>query len=130
MHDFEYEVTGRWPFPIDMLARDGSRAATPEDQRLIDLYSGPHAPDEGPRLEPVTIRLVIPEAGTRARPLTERWESFDWKVPGDADFDIFRRAVTWARDQKEQRRAAAQKLTPGERNVLGIDGDGERMERH
>jgi hypothetical protein len=62
-----YVVSGRGPFPVDMLRRDGSRASTPEDQAKIDKLA------DGYASELVEISLVGPRW-----PNTERWKSFGW----------------------------------------------------
>ena len=84
--DFHYAVRGSWPFPVDMLRRDRSRAATPDDQAIIDRLSRDHAEDCDAIRNSVTVNLVIPNADRRMRPLTARWRSFGWDVPDDVEF--------------------------------------------
>lgn len=82
VQDHTFVVTGRWPFPTDMLRRDSARPATRRDERLITEMSAEHAPDYDFLREKVMITLIIPNAGTRLRPLVARWESFGWSVVG------------------------------------------------
>lgn len=77
MPDIYYTVQGSWPFPLDMLRYDGAKAASPEDQELIDLYSAPAAESRQLMSEKVSIRLVMPDAGYWT-PNAGRWMSFGW----------------------------------------------------
>jgi hypothetical protein len=91
----QYTVTGRWPFPVDMLRRDDARPASEADQLLIDRLSKDHTEDGFGLIEPVSVNLVM-DAGTPSRgfpngrrlPLVTRWESFGgWKVSGLPELD-------------------------------------------
>lgn len=112
-----YTVTGRWPFPTDMLRRDGSEPASPKDRALVERLSGPVAPEpEG--LETFVVDLVIQDAG-RAVPNAARWASFDWSVVG-SEIPAYDAAGVMAR----RRREALAKLTSEEIEALrwfGLD---------
>ena len=41
-----YVVRGKWPFPLDMLRHDDSRAASKAEQEIIDKLSGEFCPDD------------------------------------------------------------------------------------
>lgn len=110
--EIRYVVKGRWPFPVDMLRRDGSRAATPEDQAIIDSLCEEYAPGKS-ALEEVEISLVGPN-----EPNTARWESFSWSVPGDV-LHAFVKAERIRLDAEETLvRKALAKLDPEERAVI------------
>lgn len=109
---FNYTVRGHWPFPIDMLRRDDSAAATPADQDLIDRFTTEHATDPDAFTD-VEISLTGPN-----RPCTARWESFGWSVPTDAEH-------AFMKDMRERQILedrvfdnAMKKLTPLEREVV------------
>lgn len=110
--EFAYTVRGCWPFPLDMLRHDQSRAATPEDQGKIDRYSAEHAPDRD-AFEPVEIDLVGP-----CRPNAARWESFAWTVPGDVGHRMAGRRRAEERERLAHLDRALAKLTPQEREAL------------
>jgi hypothetical protein len=120
-----YTVEGRWPFPGDMLKRDVARAATPEDQLLIDRMSGEFSdPSLGTR-ERVKINLVmVAGEATRARPdgplrpNDERWESFGWVVVGDSEIEGMRAHRRQLKADQAVLAAALAKLTPDELRVL------------
>jgi hypothetical protein len=82
MVDHHYTVVGRWPFPPEMPGHDRSEPATPEDAEKIRRLSRPHVSNRAELDEEVSINLVMRDCG-RWRPNTAKWESFDWKVPGD-----------------------------------------------
>lgn len=113
-----YTVTGHWPFPLDMLRRDQSHAATADDQVLISGLSGEHSGDFG--LKQVSVNLIIPDATRWQRPCVARWGSFGWSV-SDAD-DETRRFYREAKERDASRAAlresALAKLTPEERDAL------------
>lgn len=109
---FNYTVRGSWPFPLDMLRRDQSSAATPADQDKIDRLSG-ERPRPRESFKDVEISLTGPN-----RPLTARWESFGWSVPTDVEH-------AFEKEMRERRAAedrvfdnAMKKLTPLEREVV------------
>ncbi len=112
--DYHYAVRGSWPFPVDMLRRDCSKAATPEDEAIIDRLSKDHAEDRDAIGNLVTINLVIPNASRNMRPLTARWRSFGWDVPTDTEFQ--RAAAERARLSRLEKAyaSAMAKLTPEE----------------
>lgn len=115
--DFHYTVKGRWPFPLDMLRRDRSVAASPEDQEHIDFLSSPCAPDRDAIRTRRVINLVILGAG-RWRPNTARWRSFGWDVPDDETFRMLEEAEARVERMKALRRSALLKLTPEERDAI------------
>lgn len=78
-----YTVSGRWPFPEDMLRRDRSVPVSDKDRAKIDRLSGDSAPEDGGAIE--EIRLVIPAANFQLRPNHERWKSFGWEVGASHD---------------------------------------------
>jgi len=63
-------------FPLDMLRRDESKAASPDDQALIDrlVSMGEDKADL-----PKTVRVSLTTISTYA-PHIERWKSFGWRV--------------------------------------------------
>lgn len=109
---FAYTVHGYWPFPIDMLRHDGSRAATTEDQALIDRLSGEFAPDRAAFVA-VDINLIGPN-----KPNTARWESFDWTIPADAEYAMLKRRREEERKRRALLNSAMSKLSPEEREVV------------
>jgi len=109
---YTYIVTGRWPFPLDMLRRDGSQAATPEEQEKIDRYSEISSPDPTDTND-VEIALVGPNP-----PLTARWESFGWKVPGDYAHALGKEAKSRQKEEEAIWQGALEKLTDREREVV------------
>jgi hypothetical protein len=116
--DFHYTVKGSWPFPTDMLRRDCSRPATPEDEAIIERLSKPYAEDRDAIRNEVTVSLVIPNAERHMRPLTARWRSFGWDVSGDAECrQIAEDRTRRARMQKLYDSAMA-KLSPEEREAV------------
>lgn len=115
--DFHYTVKGSWPFPADMLRRDGSRAATADDQAAIDRLTKPYAEDRDAIRNSVIIGLVIPDAG-RWRPNTARWRSFGWDVPDDAGYRMIAEEKVRIARMEKLRSSAMSKLTAEEREVL------------
>jgi len=113
--EHHYTVSGMWPFPLDMLRRDGSRPASPEDEQAVSDYSREHAPDRDFLHRPVEIKLVGPN-----KPCTDRWESFGWSVPTDEEHAMFKAMRRRQADDEKIRAAALAKLTPDERRVLGV----------
>ncbi len=121
-------VEGRWPFPVDMLRSDGSRAATPEDASLIERLSG-ETTDDGFGLREAVRVTVTMEAGDpvpgrpggRFVPNEARWDSFGWKViSAGEDFEADRRLAALVRRNTALRRSGLAKLTPEEREALGL----------
>ena len=82
--EHRYTVRGHWPFPTDMLRRDLSIAASPEDQALIDRLSTVHAVYSD-AFEDVEINLV-----GASKPNWERWESFCWAVVNNPEVDLLK----------------------------------------
>lgn len=109
----EYTVVGAWPFPLDMLRRDGSHPASRKDRLLIERLSGSFCHDKGDMHDEVEIRLKGPN-----KPNTARWESFKWKVPGDTLHAAYKALVAKAARDAEIRKGALAKLTEEERRVL------------
>jgi hypothetical protein len=114
-----YTVTGTWPFPLDMLRHDQSRAATPVDQEAIERLSGESAPDAESMSKPTSITLVVDHGG-RFRPNAERWESFGWSVPDDPYVKTCREYAENEQGREALRRSGLAKLTAEERKALGL----------
>lgn len=71
-----YTVSGRWPFPLDMLRYDQAEPADEDSKALIDRLSAEHADAQ-------TIKAVFEVRLTsedRYAPHHQRWESFGWEV--------------------------------------------------
>lgn len=109
---FSYTVYGHWPFPLDMLRHDGSRAASQADQDLIDRLSTEHATDHDV-FTPCEINLIA-----LWKPNTARWESFGWSVPGDAEYAAVKRWKEEDRQRQQLIDSAMAKLTPEEREAI------------
>ncbi|AXQ68808.1 hypothetical protein HOU00_gp317 [Caulobacter phage CcrPW] len=64
-------------FPLDMLRKDDSKAATSDDQALIDRLAvfGADKKDL-----PKRVRVKLTLTSERYPPHVERWDSFGWKV--------------------------------------------------
>lgn len=116
--DYHYTVRGSWPFPIDMLRRDCARAATAEDQAIIDRLSKDHAEDRDAIRNAVTVNLVIPNADRNMRPLTARWRSFGWDVPDDIEFQQATTERARVKRLSELYQSAMAKLTDEERAAV------------
>jgi hypothetical protein len=107
-----YTVKGSWPFPLDMLRRDQSCAATPADQEKIDRLSGERSrPRED--FKDVEITLTGPNP-----PLTARWESFGWSVPTDLEYTFLKELDQRRRDEDNLVAAGLAKLDPAEREAI------------
>lgn len=78
MKTITYTVTGRWPFPLDMLRYDGAVAASPSDQAKIELLSTEHMTDEAHAAGIVTIDLVTERGEYHLMLSADRWTSFGW----------------------------------------------------
>lgn len=76
---YTYTVEGSkyGEFPLDMLLRDQSRAASPEDQALIDQLN---FLAEGKEQLPKVVRVTLITESHQFPPVIERWESFGWRV--------------------------------------------------
>jgi hypothetical protein len=74
---YTYIVSGKWPFPLDMLRYDCAWPAGSEDASTIAMLSGVHRPslEEVPvnNIHAVTLRSI-------QHPQIERWRSFSWDV--------------------------------------------------
>lgn len=105
-----YVVRGHWPFPVDMLRYDGSRAASDADAAMIERLSAEHAPDRA-AFKDVEISLL----SDRQLPFNsaERWESFGWEVPGDV-FRILQKKQAAA----DSRRAAEERVRDAATDLL------------
>nr|WP_250807555.1 hypothetical protein [Neorhizobium tomejilense] len=112
MNTHRYTVSGHWPFPLDMLRRDGSMPATPEDDAKIRALTKDHCDDRGTMLERHSIDLVFVNPGPRSRPLEERWESFTWRVEG-GELEVRK-----AERRMALRDSAMAKLTAEEREAV------------
>ncbi|AFU88131.1 hypothetical protein CcrColossus_gp261 [Caulobacter phage CcrColossus] len=64
-------------FPLDMLRRDQSQAATAADQALIDRLA---AFGVDKKDLPKRVRVKLTMSSDRYPPNVERWESFGWQV--------------------------------------------------
>jgi hypothetical protein len=120
-----YTVRGYWPFPLDMLKRDQSKAATPEDQALIDLLSAEHATEDLIRTEHTVNLVTVDERIRFWNPLGARWASFGWKIVAPTQAVAAAEAQVRVKRRRELRISAMAKLekaglTPEEREVLGI----------
>lgn len=103
IEDATYVVTGSWPFPLDMLRRDGSRPATEDDRLKIEItLIGPNRPD------------------------TSRWESFDWAVPGDVEHAFWKGERLRRTKEEALMRSALAKLDPEEKALVVSRIDGHR----
>lgn len=76
---FHYTVEGSkyGEFPLDMLRRDCSQAATPADAALIERLC---AFGEGKADLPRVVQVNLTLTSERYPPNVERWESFGWRV--------------------------------------------------
>lgn len=110
--EHSYIAKGHWPFPVDMLRHDGSRAATEVDQAMIDRLSGDHAPDRAAFCD-VEIKLVGP-----FKPNTGRWESFGWEIPSDEMYAAIKALREKARRDDALFADVLAKLTEDERRVV------------
>lgn len=77
--EYQYTVSGKWPFPVDMLRYDRAKPLTEADEFLIkelsldaDRYV---AEVDRPTNHRVSVRLVGPVV-----PTYRRWKSFLWRV--------------------------------------------------
>ena len=119
MTAIHYTVEGKFPFPLDMLRRDLSHAATPEDQAKIDMLTADFLPDDADPTERHTINLVIPaEVVHMSEPLTRRWESFGWSVPTDKDYAMLKAYEVKVARMTALRASALAKLTAEECEAL------------
>lgn len=78
---WSYTVEGRWPFPSDMLRRDRSEGATPEDVALIRQFSADIK--NATVIGEVRINLT-----SDCMPASERWASFKWKIVGEPQMEL------------------------------------------
>lgn len=114
--EFVYRVRGHWPFPLDMLRRDGSRAASPGDQERIERLSADKTEDQS-YFEDVEIELV-----GGCKPNTARWESFGWTVPEDVEYACIKRAQEETRARSVLMASALAKLSSEEVEALRWHG--------
>lgn len=103
-------VSGKWPFPTNMLAFNNARPASERDANLIEMLSGPSA-DLEVRQTVMTIQLVM-----TGKPSYAHWRGCGWHVLDDPVYD----------QQKEEealaalRKSGLRKLTLAERKALGV----------
>ena len=74
-----YTVTGRWPFPLDMLRYDEARPATELDRELIERASAEYLPSKGLQ---VVWKITLVSERKRfflATNCAERWKSYGWR---------------------------------------------------
>lgn len=116
--DLQYTVEGRWPFPVDMLRRDRSRALTVDDQSVIDELSRDYAADRSMIARRVSINLVIENATRYDFPNTARWESFGWRVPNDELYQVQKKDAEKLVLRTKAYKSALLKLTAEEREAL------------
>lgn len=121
MADHYYTVVGRWPFPPEMPGHDRSEPATPEDAEKIRRLSRPHVSNRAELDEEVSINLVMRDCG-RWRPNTARWESFDWKVPGDKLYAAMKADRAEHAKRVADLKSGLAKLTPDELEALEYHG--------
>lgn len=114
--EITYTVRGHWPFPLDMLRHDQSRAAADADQALIDKMSAEFTEDDS-YFADVEINLT-----SFSKPNTARWESFGWAVPGDAEHAFHKVAREKERHRRALASSALAKLTPEEREAIQWQG--------
>jgi hypothetical protein len=133
-----FTVSGRWPFPADMLRHDRAVAATPADGVKISRMTGENSdPEFG--LKRISIDIIM-DAGEadkhhpegRMTPNWRRWESFDWSVSGDPaiESEMAMKAENARRRQvlrSAQTKLDAAGLTEEERDALGILRTGDSL---
>lgn len=73
--EYTYQVTGTWPFPMDMLRYDEAVPATLADEVLVRLLSQEN-PDD---VTLIKRRSVITLKGKKV-PTRGRWKSLLWRV--------------------------------------------------
>ena len=73
---YTYEVTGRLPFPVDMLRYD---AAYPTDPRSVDTLTAALKGSYGVVLAPTEVAPII-RLRSNYPPTVDRWKSFGWRV--------------------------------------------------
>jgi hypothetical protein len=113
----QFTVSGKWPFPVDMLRHDGAAPATAEDAAKIEALSRDHCDDPGFMHERHSVVLVITDLNARSRPCEERWDSFGWHVE-NGDLAARRRDAVLSRERQTLRASAMAKLTPEERDAI------------
>lgn len=75
MYRYEFEVTGRYPFPTDMLRYDGAFPLGPGDvSKMQEGIVGPHVTETYRDRPMLVIRLV----SYLKEPTVDRWRSFGW----------------------------------------------------
>lgn len=75
---YRFTVTGKFPFPLDMLRYDVCYPVTSEDASTMSLSLGPirEAPrDENKLRTALEVTLISDRA-----PTEDRWSSFGWHV--------------------------------------------------
>jgi hypothetical protein len=84
-----FVVEGSGEFPKEMLHYDSAKAATPDDQRIIDAEYGVNddifwdTTTKRMRRNRVTLVTTTP----RYAPTVARWQSFTWRVVPRAEVD-------------------------------------------
>lgn len=114
-----YTVRGRWPFPPDMLRRDGSHPATEADVELIARLTKDHCDDLSDIRNVVDVTLQM-DHSDNVGPNFERWKSFQWEVVDPVDPMAEVRAE--AARKQALRESALAKLTPEEIEALRWHG--------
>lgn len=110
-----YTVTGRWPFPLDMLRYDSAEPASAEDRQRIERLSVEHPASLEVLREKVSVSLVTELKPYHLSMHARRWESFGWRVVGH---ETPPKRVP--KDWNALRRSALAKLTADEREALEI----------
>jgi hypothetical protein len=79
-YQHEFEVTSKYPFPLDMLRYDSCFPSRSEDGAQI-MWSIDR--DNQGLIEPRTVRLVHHDERKHWTPTIGRWSSFLWTVVDD-----------------------------------------------
>ncbi len=73
----QYQVIGKWPFPVDMLRHDQAIAEDEAEEQMISLLSRGYTDEQVDIGSFYTISLRLPRG---VNPNEKRWESFGWRV--------------------------------------------------
>ena len=79
---FNYKVSGKGPFPIDMLRFDRAWPVHSDDANAIEYTMRPGllTREERRNVPARNIHLC-----SVCRPINRRWESFGWRIVGDIE---------------------------------------------
>lgn len=79
MHEVVVTVSGKLPFPVDMLRYDGLCPDSERDSYLIvNSITREEPPEERVARKEIVLRRWVD--GKRWTPTAGRWDSFGWKV--------------------------------------------------